>query len=80
MSVCDLVDSDVRVVATVHDSIVADVPNKDIDRTAKLMHDIMVEQPVKQLGWEPDDIPFAVDISVGENWGTLSDYELKVAA
>jgi DNA polymerase-1 len=81
-SLADLVDSGVRIVATVHDSLVADVPIDEADRTAKLMKEVMEGQAVKQLGWQKDDIPFLVDISVGPNWGELEELDLteKVAA
>jgi DNA polymerase-1 len=79
-SLCDLVDSGVRVVATVHDSIVADVPIGEVDRVARLMTENMALQPIKQLGWDSDDIPFSADISVGPNWGALEDYEMELIA
>jgi uracil-DNA glycosylase family 4 len=78
-SLCDLVDSGVSVVATVHDSIVADVPIGEVDTTVALMRKIMTEQPIKQLNWERDDIPFEVDISVGDSWGTIKEVELIAA-
>jgi uracil-DNA glycosylase family 4 len=77
-ALCDLVDLGVTVVATVHDSIVADVPIDSINDVSRLMRDVMEGQAKKQLGW--DDIPFLVDISVGENWGAMQDYELEVVA
>lgn len=77
-SLCDLVDSGVRVVATVHDSIVADVPRSELDDTVKLMKEVMEGQVDKQLGWT--DIPFTVDISSGPNWGTIQEIELEMAA
>ncbi len=80
LAVCDLIDNGVRVVATVHDSIVADVPDMEVDDVAKMMKDIMIEQPIKHLGWQRDDIPFEADISVGPDWGTLKEMELRIAA
>jgi uracil-DNA glycosylase family 4 len=76
-ALCDLVDNGVRVVATVHDSIVADVPIDEVSQTASLMRDLMREQPIKQLGWSRDDIPFEADISVGPSWGQLDEYEIR---
>lgn len=73
MSVCDLVYAGVAVIATVHDSIVVDCPNGEVDRTALLMKQIMEDQVIKQLGWQRDDIPFLVDLSVGPNWGSLEE-------
>jgi DNA polymerase I len=77
MALCKLVDLGVRVVATVHDSIVADVPADNLDVVARTMRDIMQHQAVIELGWTFEDIPFLADISVGPNWGTLEDYEVK---
>jgi DNA polymerase-1 len=73
-SIIDLVNSGVRVVATVHDSIVADVPVEQVRRVVELFEQIMVSQPIKQLGWQPDDIPFSVDISIGPSWGEQEEY------
>lgn len=75
-SIIDLVNSGVCVVATVHDSIIADVPIDEVSRVGKLMEHIMVNQPVKQLGWQPSEIPFAIDISVGPSWGDLQEMEI----
>jgi DNA polymerase-1 len=80
MSLCDLVDAGVRIVATVHDSLVADVPIAEVDRTALLMKEVMENQSVKQLNWAKDDIPFLVDISVGENWGSLEELDMESVA
>jgi len=74
-SLCELVDAGIRIVATVHDSIVADVPSNEIIETSLLMKKIMQEQPIKELGW--DDIPFLVDISVGKNWGELEEMKFE---
>lgn len=73
MSLCDLVDSGIRVIATVHDSIVAECRRNEIDGTARYMKKVMEEQPIKQLSWNPDDIPFLVDVSVGPNWGDVKE-------
>ncbi len=77
-ALCDLVDMGIRIIATVHDSLVADVPADSVDSVALAMKTVMESQVEKQLGWT--DIPFLVDISVGENWGSMHDYKLKVVA
>lgn len=77
-SVVDLINLGVRVVATVHDSIVADVPSDEVDGVAHTMKQVMESQVEKQLGWT--DIPFLVDISVGDSWGTIEEIELPIAA
>jgi len=81
-ALCELVDMGIRIVATVHDSIVADVPADSAIFVARTMKNVMESQSVKQLGWSQDDIPFLVDISIGENWGSLKELDLteKVAA
>jgi uracil-DNA glycosylase family 4 len=76
-AMCELVDIGVRVVATVHDSIVCDCPIDNLDDCALIMKQTMEKQAVEQLGW--DDIPFLVDVSYGRNWGTLEDYEFAPA-
>lgn len=75
-ALCDLVDAGVRVVATVHDSIVADVPIDESREVAALMKWTMLQQPYKQLGWTNEDIPFDADISIGPNWGELEEMEI----
>lgn len=70
----ELVDLDIRIVATVHDSIVADVPADEADDIARTMKQVMESQPYKELGWS--DLPFTSDISIGPNWGKLDDYEI----
>jgi len=77
-ALCDLVDMGIHVVATVHDSIVADIPTGSINDVACAMKSVMESQVEKQLGWT--DVPFLVDISVGPNWGSLEELDLKVAA
>jgi uracil-DNA glycosylase family 4 len=70
-SIIDLIDNNIRVVATVHDSIIIDCPSHRVDGTIRTVKSVMERQAVKQLGWF--DIPFAVDISIGSTWGTLEE-------
>lgn len=76
----ELVDMDIPILATVHDSIVADVVESDAYSVAKLMRDVMESQAEKQLGWMRDDIPFLVDVSIGPNWGDVKEIELEAIA
>jgi uracil-DNA glycosylase family 4 len=69
----------IRVVATVHDSIVADVPQEHSLEVAKIMKQVMESQTEKQLSDDPNPwsaIPFTADISIGDTWGTLQEVEL----
>ncbi len=72
-AICELVKLGVRIVATVHDSIVADVPEDSVDDVAVVMRKTMEKQSIEQLGWQFDDIPFLADVSVGPSWGELED-------
>lgn len=76
MALSELVlEHDVRVVCTVHDSIVADVPEDKAYEVAALMQTVMQNQPEKQLGWT--DVPFTADVSIGVNWGQLEEIEIS---
>lgn len=79
-ALCELVDAGVRIVASVHDSIVADVPEDEVHDVSIFMKETMEKQSVEQLGWSVDDIPFLSDVSVGPSWGELEEVELEMAA
>lgn len=64
----------VPIVSTVHDSIVVDCPEMDVPEVAVLMKNVMESQVEKHLGWT--DIPFLVDISVGDNWADVEEIEV----
>jgi uracil-DNA glycosylase family 4 len=64
----------IPIIATVHDSIVVDCPVGEVGRVARTMREVMEVQAFKTLNWE---LPFTVDLSVGENWGALEDYALN---
>ncbi|HEV3311094.1 MAG TPA: DNA polymerase I [Chloroflexota bacterium] len=53
----------------VHDELVFEVPRGELDAMAQLVHDGMA-QAIKL------DVPLAVDVNVGENWGELSRIHL----
>jgi uracil-DNA glycosylase family 4 len=69
-AIIDLVELDVPIIATVHDSIVADVPKNEAEEIAVMMKIVMEAQAKEKLGW---DLPFLVDVSVGENWGSMRE-------
>src|SRR5690606_37800720 len=50
-----------RMLPQVHDELVFEVPNEELDVVAKLVHEEMV-------GALPLDVPIEVDIDVGDNW------------
>jgi hypothetical protein len=72
-SVVELNARGVPVVSTVHDSIVADVPENMAYEVGREMKEVMEAMPKKMLGWE---LPFLVDISIGPNWGSVEEVEI----
>lgn len=71
-----VMDYGVPVISTVHDSILADVPESEAMETALTIKKVMEEQASKLLGWE---LPFNVDISIGETWGSVQEVSLDAA-
>lgn len=77
-ALCELViDYDVPVITTVHDSIVADVPVGDVAAAAQLMKEVMEKQAKEQLDW---NLPFTVDIAVGPTWADVQELDLEAIA
>ena len=59
-----------RVIMTVHDSILAEVPDDEVDEFVELARGIMV-------GWESGGLPLEVDVEVGSNWGNMENHPIK---
>jgi len=76
-AVVELNKRGVPIVASVHDSIVADVPEDEAYDVGRMMKEVMEPIPRNRFGWE---LPFLVDVSIGESWGTVEEVELEVAA
>ncbi len=64
----------IPIVASVHDSIVADVPSDEALEVGKRMKEVMEAIPFNRFGWE---LPFLVDVSIGESWGSVEEVELE---
>ncbi|MDP3725868.1 MAG: DNA polymerase, partial [bacterium] len=62
-------ENDVFLLLQVHDELVYEVKKDKVVRAASLIKNIM-EHIVKT------DIPFVVDASVGENWGTMKQFKI----
>lgn len=74
-ALCDLVDDGVPVISTVHDSILADVPNEQVGNTAQQMKEVMEAQAMKRLGWT---LPFTVDVSVSDvSWADVHEVTIE---
>lgn len=76
-AVVELNSRGVPIVASVHDSIVADVPADEAIDVGKMMKEVMEAIPRNRFGWE---LPFLVDVSIGNTWGTVEEVELEEAA
>lgn len=81
LSMCDTIDyikqnnltSKMRVFATVHDSIVAEVADEYIDQYVA----ILTSNLQKDRGVFIEGCPIVVDVEVGHNWGELKGYVKK---
>jgi len=64
-------------VNTVHDSIVADVPNHEVDRTVELFFDVFKKLPhnFEQVFKVPFDLPTRCEVSVGNNMKELEEVD-----
>jgi len=76
-SIVELNRLGVPIVATVHDSIVADVPSADARMVGIEMKRVMEAMPKQTVGWE---LPITVDVSIGPTWAAVEEVELLEAA
>lgn len=67
---------DVKLVATVHDSIILEVKDEHVDFVAERCKDIMATTPAEYI---PDlDVPFRADVEVGVKWGELEKWQKSI--
>lgn len=66
------------VVNTVHDSIVCDVCNHEVDRTVRLFHDVFRDIPdnFERLFGVPFNLPLFCEVGVGKNMKELTEYKI----
>lgn len=64
------VSKDTKMVLQVHDELVLEVPQKDLEKVAKFTKDAM--ENIHKLS-----VPLVVDIETGKNWGQLKPYPAK---
>jgi DNA polymerase I-like protein with 3'-5' exonuclease and polymerase domains len=62
-------------ISTVHDSIVLDCPEKEVDNCVQLVRDVFRDIPdnFKRLFGVEFNLPMRVEIEVGDTWGTTSE-------
>lgn len=58
----------------VHDNIVLNVREDHVDEVARMVKTYMESAAKEAIGW---DFPFKAEVSVGPNWGSLSEYNLE---
>jgi len=65
-------------VSTVHDSIVADCPQDEVDTMARLMHQVFADLPanVKKLFGRELSVKFPCEVKVGKNMLEMTEYHL----
>ncbi len=74
-ALCRLVlDHDLPIALSVHDSIIADCPSSMVNDVVPLLISVMESAPKETLGW---DFPFKVEAQIGQQWGKLEDYEVS---
>jgi uracil-DNA glycosylase family 4 len=74
-ALCRLVlDYDLPIALSVHDSIIADCPSGMVSDVVPLIVDVMERAPKETLGW---DFPFKAEAQIGQRWGKLEDYEVS---
>lgn len=81
---CDVMSTirelpDVKLVNCVHDSLIFDLPKKDVDRVAEVCYVVGSKQherlrEVYDVDWV---VPLGVEVSVGMSWGKMSKLEVK---
>jgi hypothetical protein len=63
-------DQGVEVVGTVHDSLIAYVPEANAQECALAVQSVMSNLPFEQVGWHPQ-LNFPADLELGPNMAEL---------
>jgi DNA polymerase I-like protein with 3'-5' exonuclease and polymerase domains len=63
---------------SVHDSIVCDVRNSEVERVVRIFHDVFDDLPAnfESIFGVPFDLPMRVEVGVGENMKELTEWKL----
>jgi DNA polymerase I-like protein with 3'-5' exonuclease and polymerase domains len=64
-----------KIVNLVHDSIVMEVPEENIEKVAQIAKNTMEETP--KLYLDNLDIPFIADVEVGKSWGKMKAFNIE---
>lgn len=69
-----LINMELPLINTVHDSIVLDIPTDSLEEFSHTVKEVMESAPMKTIGW---DFPFEVELTIGPSWGELEDYTIS---
>ena len=61
--------SKAKLVLTIHDDIVLDTPEKEVEQIVKLLK-IEMQRPIEGIR-----VPIETEIKIGKRWGSLEKYE-----
>ena len=65
----DINNKNIKLLLQIHDELIFEVPNKDVNKVSKIIKDEMTSVINSDL--HSFSIPFLVDINIGDNWGLL---------
>lgn len=60
-----------RLVLTVYDSLIFNVPDEELEFVVKSLYNKMKEAPISEI-----NVPLVSDIKIGKNWGSLVEIDL----
>lgn len=68
---------EIKLISTVHDSILIDCRKKDVDFTCQMLYNAWNEIPAEfeRLFGVPFNLPMRCEIQVGKDWGNMEDYK-----
>lgn len=63
---------DAKIIATVHDSVLLEIKERDAENTARKVKHIMEHLPLKHFGVKLD-VPIEAGLSIGHRWGEMEE-------
>jgi len=66
-----------QLINTIHDSLICDVPDKELDKCVKIMYNVFdtLEENMYKLWGIISPIPFPCEVKIGKNLGEMKKYE-----
>lgn len=69
---------DLKLLSTVHDSVLIDVPDKGVDKTVEMLYNVWLNIP-KEFEYRYGvklNLPMRCEVSVGPDWGNMKEVKL----